>query len=102
MLKRLIGASILSMATASAVADKVSLRIQETNISLVQAIQIAEKHVGGRAYEAELEKNSFGLEYEIDLIGNSSDGMETTKVEVTIDAKTGEVLNQRSKRVKRD
>lgn len=99
MLNKLISVAVLTVVATNVYADKEALKLQETDISLTQAIDIAEKHVEGRAYEAELDKNSFGLEYEIDLIKEGAE--HPMKIEVTIDAKSGEVLNQRSKRIKR-
>lgn len=99
MLNKMISVAVLTVAATNVHADKEALKLQETDISLTQAIEIAEKHVEGRAYEAELDKNSFGLEYEIDLIKEGTE--HPMKIEVTIDAKSGEVLNQRSKRIKR-
>lgn len=66
-------------------------RLAETQITLVQAITTAETHHGGRAYEAELEGDSFTPEYEVKIL---KDGKE---FEVTVDGVSGEV-----KRVRED
>lgn len=90
-------ATVLSLAAALGLAAdahagrKERERLAETEVTLVQAINAAEAHQGGRAYEAELEGNSFSPEYEVKV---AKDGK---GYEVTVDGVTGEI-----KRVRED
>lgn len=78
------GAGLALATAASADRDDVR-RLAETQVTLIQAIEIAESHQGGRAYEAKLDDDSFSPEYEIDLV------IEDLFFEVTVDGVTGEV-----------
>ncbi len=87
---------LISLLTASvlvspiAMADKnIEKRLQSVTINLSEAIAIAEKATGGIAYEAELEKNTFEPEYEIEVY---ADGIE---YEVSVNAVTSEVISIR-------
>ena len=83
-------AIVLAMAAASVgAAEKTLQDLEGVSVSLVEAINTAEAHVNGKAYEAEFEKNSFKPEYEVNLL--TQDG----KHEVTIDAMTGEVTRSK-------
>lgn len=82
-----VGAVSLPAIAGSKVAEK----LENAKITLQQAIDLAEKETGGRAYEAEIEKNSFNIEYEVDVFVVA----EGKRYEVSIDAKTGEVLSVR-------
>lgn len=64
-------------------------RVSQAKITLAEAVDIAQRHLSGQAYEAELEENSFSLEYEVDVL------LERKKYEVTVDANTGEVKRVR-------
>lgn len=69
-----------------ALADKnEAQRLTETKISLTEAIAIAEKNQGGQAYDASLDDDGLGLNYEVDVVV----GDKTFEVEV--DAVSGEV-----------
>lgn len=69
-----------------ALADKnEAKRLAETKISLTEAIAIAEKSQGGQAYDASLDDDGLGLNYEVDVVV----GDKTFEVEV--DAVSGEV-----------
>lgn len=83
--------TVISIGTSSAaLADgKIAKKLQSAKISLQEAIGIAEQAVGGRAYKAKLDKNSFGSEYEVDLL------VEDNEVEVSVDAQSAEVLKIR-------
>lgn len=70
---------------------KVVERLAATQITLTKAIKIAEAEVNGQAYKAKLETNSFGLEYEVDLI------VDGARVEVSVNALTQEVIKVRKK-----
>ncbi len=74
--------------------SKVAEKLENAKITLQQAIDLAEKETGGRAYEAEMEKNSFNIEYEVDVYVVA----DNKRFEVSVDAKTGEVLSVREDR----
>jgi len=72
--------------SGTAIADRDDIRqLAETKISLIEAIEIAQEHQGGIAFEAKLDDDSFTPEYEVDLVS------EDRIFEVTIDGVTGEV-----------
>ena len=90
--------SVLFTATAglllsgAAIADRGDIRaLADTKISLIEAIEIAQAHQGGIAYEATLDDDSFSPEYEVDVVANDA------IYEVTVDGVTGEV-----RKVKKD
>lgn len=64
-----------------------SAAIAQARISLADAAQAAERHVGGRAYEAGIEEEHGALFYEVEVAGASGAAQE-----VRIDAQTGAVL----------
>jgi Predicted membrane protein len=59
------------------------------HVSLAQAVATAEQAVGGRAFDAELDREKGVLVYEIDLV---KDGR---AVEVQVDATTGKIISRR-------
>jgi uncharacterized membrane protein YkoI len=65
------------------------LALSETKINLIQAINAAEKHQGGQAFEASLDDDSFKPTYEVAVAKNG------TVYDVRIDGVTGEVLGSR-------
>src|SRR5688572_20914441 len=69
-----------------ALADKnEAKRLSEAKISLTEAIAIAEKNQGGEAYDASLDTDGMGLNYEVDVaVGDKT-------FEVNVDAVSGEV-----------
>jgi len=72
--------------SGAAVADRDDIRaLAETKISLVEAIEIAQAHQGGIAYEAKLDDDSFTPEYEVEVV------LDDRIYEVTVDGVTGEV-----------
>ena len=72
--------------SGAAIADRDDIRaLADTKISLIEAIEIAQAHQGGIAYEAKLDDDSFSPEYEVDVVAND------TIYEVTVDGVTGEV-----------
>lgn len=77
---------LLGVSSASFASSKISKKLQGAEISLQQAVVIAEQAAGGRAYKAKIEKDSFGIEYEVDLL------VDERKVEVSIDARSGDIL----------
>lgn len=99
-MKTLMNTTVLSAALAgllfsgAAFADRDDIRLLgETKINLTEAIAIAEKHQSGRAYEAELDSDSFSPVYEVKVV--SSDNR---MFELDIDGVTGEVRNVKEKR----
>lgn len=83
----LVAAGLLfSMSSAGFASNKISKKLQGADISLQQAVAIAEQAAGGRAYKAKIEKDSFGIEYEVDLL------VDERKVEVSVDARNGDIL----------
>lgn len=82
--------AVLTLSGVANAGDKDERRLlDKTKISLVEAIQIAERHKGGRAYEASLDDDSFSPEYEVDV------AVDDTSYELTIDGITGEVSKVR-------
>lgn len=76
--------------STAALADREEVRLlPETKVTLVQAIETAQKHVGGQAYDASLDDDSFNTAYEVNV---AKDGK---TIEVHIDGKTGKVLGAR-------
>ena len=83
-------AAIAAAASAVAFADRDdALRLAETQITLIQAIEIAEAHQGGRAFEATLDDDSFTPEYEVDV------AVDDRIYEITVDGVSGEVRRVR-------
>lgn len=66
--------------------------LKESKITLVQAIQAAESHQGGQAYEAGIDDDSFKPEYEVSVVRDDR------TYDVRINAVTGEVLGSREDR----
>lgn len=64
-----------------------SAAIAQAGISLADAAQAAERHAGGRAYEAGIEEEHGALFYEVEVAGASGAAQE-----VRVDAQTGAVL----------
>ena len=95
-LTTITGSAILAIGLASAgtvLADRDDVRaLKETKITLVQAIQAAEGHQGGQAYEAGIDDDSFSPEYEVSVV------REDRTYDVRINAVTGEVLGSREDR----
>lgn len=60
--------------------------IAEAKITLVQAIEIAEKHVGGTAIDADLDRDFGKVVYDVSVIKDK------VEHEVRLDAITGEVI----------
>lgn len=80
----------LSGISTAALADREDIRLlSETKISLIEAIQAAEKHQGGKAYEASIDDDSFSPAYEVGVIKDNS------VYDIRVDAVTGKVLGAR-------
>ncbi len=86
----------LGLAGASAAviaADRGDLRmLEETKITLTQAVAAAEQHQGGRAIEASLDDDSFKPTYEVSVV---QDGR---FFDVQVDGVTGSVIGSREDR----
>lgn len=95
-LSTLTGSLLLATGMAwagSALADRDDVRaIKESKITLVQAIQAAESHQGGQAYEANIDDDSFSPQYEVSVVRDDR------TYDVRINAVTGEVLGSREDR----
>lgn len=65
------------------------LLMREAKVSLINAVQAAEKHQGGRAIDASLDDDSFKPAYEVTVIKDDR------SYDVQVDAVTGEVLGAR-------
>ena len=80
-----------STATAGlAMADIEDARaLSEASISLTDAIEAAEAHTSGQAYEAQVEDDSFSSEFEVKVVA------ENKVWEVRVNGETGEVISAR-------
>ena len=89
-IRSMLLAGILLVAPPLALAgEKLAQKLAAASVRLQDAIDAAEQATGGRAYEAKLEKNSFGVEYEVEVLA------EGQKLEVSVDAQTAKVLGIR-------
>ncbi len=85
----LAGATTSSMFPGSAMASDTAKdvqRLSEAKITLVDAIGIAEKHIGGQAIDADLDSDFGKVVYDVSVIKDAAEH------EVRIDAITGEVI----------
>jgi uncharacterized membrane protein YkoI len=93
-MKHFISLTALGIMTASATAiaaDKSDIRLlDETKITLSEAIAAAEKTQGGRAIEASLDDDSFSPAYEVSLVVEND-----TILDVQVDAVSGKVTGAR-------
>jgi len=87
-------ASAFMVAPLSARADnkEETDALAKAKITLIEAIQAAEKHTAGKAFDASLDDDSFRSEYEVNVV---KDG---TVYDVRIDGENGEVLGSREDR----
>lgn len=99
-MKKFAKAGVLSSALAGllvagvAQADRDDVRLlDETKLTLTEAIAIAEKHQNGRAYEAGIDDDSFSPVYEVNVV--TTDGR---LYELDVDGVTGAVSNVREER----
>jgi uncharacterized membrane protein YkoI len=99
-MKKFAKAGVLSSALAGllvagvAQADRDDVRLlDETKLTLTEAIAIAEKHQNGRAYEAGIDDDSFSPVYEVNVV--TTDGR---LYELDVDGVTGTVSNVREER----
>ena len=66
--------------------------LSEAKISLIDAIQAAEAHTNGTAFDAQIEDDSFSPEFEVGVVVGH------TVYEVRIDGETGDVISAREDR----
>jgi len=89
-LKTLLAATALAAFATPALADRGDIRaLQGAKISLGDAIAAAEKHQGGRAYEASIDDDSFEPTYEVGIIKDDR------VYDVRINAVDGSVIGAR-------
>ena len=82
----LLAATLGLALSGAALADRDDARmLAEAKITLIEAIEIAQEHQGGIAYDAKLDDDSFTPEYEVELVANDR------FYEVTVDGVTGEI-----------
>lgn len=85
--------AVTLVAGAAIAADASDIRLLgETKLSLVEAIEAAQKHSGGQALEAGLDDDSFKPTYEVSV---AKDG---GVFDLQVDAVSGEVLGMREDR----
>lgn len=78
---------------ATVQADRETIaQLANAKISLTEAIAIAETDLGGVAYEAKLDDDSFAPEYEVEV------AVDGTAWEITIDGVSGKVLRTKEER----
>ena len=85
-----IAATITAMAAAAAAGtthENDALAIAKASISLTQAVAAAEKHVGGKALQAEFERHKGQWMFDVEVV---KDGK---VMDVKVDATTGKVLS---------
>ena len=81
---------VITAFATNALADAEDVKAaSEAKISLVQAIQAAEKHQGGKAIDASIDDDSFTPTYEVSVVKDAK------LYDVRIDAVSGGVLNTR-------
>jgi uncharacterized membrane protein YkoI len=85
----LLSGILLAAPPLALAGEKLAQKLAAASVRLQDAIDAAEQATGGRAYEAKLEKNSFGVEYEVEVLA------EGQKLEVSVDAQTAKVLGIR-------
>lgn len=59
----------VGLADAAKPADNDAVIIREARTSLIEAVQTAERHIGGKATRAELEAGRQGPKFEIEVVG---------------------------------
>lgn len=72
-------------------AKHIRQKLANTVITLQQAVDIALAHQGGQAFSAELEKDSFSIEYKVKILRGKR------RYKLTIDGVTGRVKRVRER-----
>lgn len=80
-----LAAAIGSTALATTKMDNDAQSVLEAKVSLVQAVLIAEKHVKGRAANAEFEKSGAKRFYDVEVVAGSK------VFDIGVDGMTGKV-----------
>lgn len=70
--------------------------LAQAKISLVQAIETAERHAGGKATSARLEDEDGKVVYEVEVIGSDK------ATQVKVDSRDGKVLSARADEKERE
>lgn len=63
--------------------------LEGASISLIDAIEAAEAHTSGKAYDAQIEDDSFSPEFEVSVVADNQIW------EVRVNGETGEVISAR-------
>ncbi len=89
-LMKLTLAALVAAPFSAAAVDSNDIRLlNEAKISLVEAIQTAEKHQGGKAIEASLDDDGATPSFEVSIIKDNR------AYDVFVDTQTGKVINTR-------
>ena len=82
--------TFLGTASMAYAGDRGDIRLlSEAKLSLVDAIQAAEKNQGGKAIDASIDDDSFKLAYEVSIVKDNR------IFDVQVDALSGEILGAR-------
>lgn len=90
--KSSLAALLIGGATTAglAMADPEDARaLAEAGISLTDAIEAAEAHTNGKAFEAAIEDDSFSPEFEVSVV------VDNATYDVRVNGETGEVISSR-------
>ena len=93
--KSAIAALVIGGTTTAglALADVEDARALEgASISLIEAIEAAEAHTSGKAYDAQIEDDSFSPEFEVSVVADNR------LWDVRVNGETGEVISAREDR----
>ncbi len=82
----LLSTTAISSSYAADVKENDALAVLKTNISLSQAVDVAEQHVSGKASRAELEQHKDRLVFEVEVVSGNK------VMDVMIDPENGKVL----------
>ncbi len=83
---------IIAFASGALAGISEARAMKDAKISLVDAIQSAESHTGGKAYEASIDDDSFSLDYEVSVLKDDR------IYDVRVDASSGDVTGVREDR----
>lgn len=82
-------AAIMLLSSASWSVAKEAKGFSSAKITLSEAIRAAEKHTGGKAYEASFDDDNFKPTYEVDIIKNGK------SFDVEVDGLNGKIIRSR-------
>ncbi|MDZ4370454.1 MAG: PepSY domain-containing protein [Phenylobacterium sp.] len=83
-----ISSILMALSAAAVVSTPVAAQVVRPKFTLAQAVAIAERDLGARAYDAEFDMDLGDMVYEIDLVKNGK------PLEVNVDAVTGRIVRQ--------